>query len=120
MERLLKAGAKVNIEPAWSPLAVAARRRHLAAVDRLLKEGANVNTGPGYFGRTELVAAAEGGHLEVVERLLANINADPRCSGGRIALEVATGGGHLEVVERLLKGGPMSTLDWRLTVAEQL
>jgi hypothetical protein len=52
-----------------------------------------------------LQAASGGGHLEVVERLLAakaNVNAPAPEYGGRTALQAASEGGHLEVVERLL------------------
>ena len=58
----------------------------------------------GHGGQTALQAAAEGGYLEVVERLLAaNANASAAAGhGGRTALQAAAGGGHLEVVERLL------------------
>jgi ankyrin repeat protein len=51
-----------------------------------------------------LQATSEGGHLEVVERLLtagANVNADPARYDGRTALQAACEGGHLEIVERL-------------------
>jgi ankyrin repeat protein len=54
---------------------------------------------------TALQAAAEGGHLEVVERLLtakADVNAAAAGYKGRTALQAAAGGGHLKVVERLL------------------
>ena len=57
-----------------------------------------------FDGRTALQAAAEGGHLEVVDRLLAakaEVNAAAGY-GGRTALQAAAGGGHLEVVDRLL------------------
>jgi ankyrin repeat protein len=50
-------------------------------------------------------AAAKGGHLEVVERLLvanADVNAIAIGYDGRIALQAAAEGGHLEVVKRLL------------------
>ncbi|KAH8592594.1 hypothetical protein B0O99DRAFT_743497 [Bisporella sp. PMI_857] len=52
-----------------------------------------------------LQAAAKGGHLEVVERLLtakADVNAAAANISGRTALQAAAEGGHLEVVERLL------------------
>ncbi|KAH8586021.1 ankyrin repeat-containing domain protein [Bisporella sp. PMI_857] len=52
-----------------------------------------------------LRAAARGGHLEIVERLLiakANVNAVAAYNSGRTALQAAAGCGHLEVVERLL------------------
>ncbi|RYP24628.1 hypothetical protein DL767_008572 [Monosporascus sp. MG133] len=53
-------------------------------------------------------AASEGGHLEVIERLLAagaHINAEPAKDGGRTAFQAASAGGHLEVVKRLLAVG---------------
>ncbi|KAH9231410.1 hypothetical protein K456DRAFT_1739761 [Colletotrichum gloeosporioides 23] len=52
-----------------------------------------------------LQAASEGGHIEVVDRLLsagANVNT---YSNRRTALQAASGGGHIEVVERLLSAG---------------
>ena len=52
-----------------------------------------------------LQAAAGGGHLHVVERLLAaraDVNAAAADDNGRTALQAAAGGGHLDVVERLL------------------
>ena len=55
-----------------------------------------------------LQAAAGGGHLDVVERLLqekADVNAAAANEdNGRTALQAAAGGGHLDVVERLLQG----------------
>ena len=56
--------------------------------------------------RTAIQAAAEGGHLEVVERLLqekADVNAAAWANGGRTALQAAAEGGHLAVVKRLLQ-----------------
>jgi hypothetical protein len=58
-------------------------------------------------GRTALRAAAGGGHIAVVERLLkekadANAAAAAR-DGGRTTLQAAAVGGHLAVVERLLQ-----------------
>ena len=55
--------------------------------------------------RKALQAAAENGHLEVVERLLtakADVNAGPAYDSGRTALQAAAKNGHLAVVERLL------------------
>ena len=58
------------------------------------------------MGQTSLMLAAERGHLEVVERLLAaqaDVNAATAAAfGGRTALQAAAVGGHLKVVERLL------------------
>ena len=69
----------------------------------LVTAGANVNAA--VDDRTALQAAAEGGHLEVAERLLAataDVNAPAAEYSGRTALQAAAEGGHLEVVERLL------------------
>ena len=62
----------------------------------------------GNKGRTALQAAAEGGHLAVVERLLqwnADVNAAAAGYDGRTALQAAAEGGHLVVVERLRAAG---------------
>ncbi|PNP57317.1 hypothetical protein FNYG_15238 [Fusarium nygamai] len=53
-------------------------------------------------------AASEGGHIQVVERLLeagAIVNAAAAGSEGRTALQAASAGGHIQVVERLLEAG---------------
>ncbi|KAJ3562144.1 hypothetical protein NPX13_g8673 [Xylaria arbuscula] len=52
-----------------------------------------------------LQAAAGGGHLDIVERLLAakaDVNATAAKYRGRTALQAAAEGGHLDIVERLL------------------
>jgi ankyrin repeat protein len=59
-------------------------------------------------GWTALSRAAEGGHLAVVEWLLAvkaDMNAAAVGSRGRTALQSTAGGGHLVVVERLRQAG---------------
>ncbi|MCJ1360834.1 MAG: hypothetical protein MMC33_010843, partial [Icmadophila ericetorum] len=59
-------------------------------------------------GRTGLQVAAEGGHIEMVEKLLAagaDVNAAAGRYGGRTALQAAAEGGHIEVVEKLLAAG---------------
>jgi hypothetical protein len=51
-----------------------------------------------------LRAASKGGHLKVIERLLAaraDINTAAAADEGRTALQAASEGGHLKVVERL-------------------
>ena len=55
-----------------------------------------------------LQAAAGGGHLDVVERLLtakADVNAAVAAYGGRTALQAAVEGGHILVIKRLREAG---------------
>lgn len=118
-------------------LIVAADKGDTAAVERLLASGANVNAqemrteyvdhgngsgGVEYIpetGRSALMAAAEKGHLAVVEKLLAagaNVNAHARYpevegahmydkGAGETALVFALKNGHNAVAERLLAAG---------------
>jgi hypothetical protein len=56
---------------------------------------------------TSLQAGSEGGHLEVIEQLLAagaDVNVEPAFRG-RTALQTASEGGYIDVVERLLAAG---------------
>ncbi|KAK3393558.1 hypothetical protein B0H63DRAFT_491470 [Podospora didyma] len=72
VERLLTAGADVNVDPAKygrTALQAASEDGHLAVVERLLIARADVNADPGPTGQTALQAASEGGHLTVFERL---------------------------------------------------
>lgn len=66
----------------------------------------SMNTAPANCaGRTALQAAAECGHVRIVQLLLvtgADISAEPVKSGGRTALQAAAGSGHVEIVEILL------------------
>ena len=76
----------------------------MEVVNSLLKAKADVNAI--FDGRTALKAAAENGHLEVVERLIAAkaiVNTHAAGYPGRTALQAAAGNGHLEVVNSLLK-----------------
>jgi ankyrin repeat protein len=70
---------------------------------------ADINADPCYtYGRTALQAAAEGGHLAVVERLIqekADINAKPATISGRTALQAAIYNGHNGVVQILSAAG---------------
>ena len=80
----------------------AAKEGRAIIISILVTAGANINAVAD--DRTALQAGAGGGHLEVVERLLAaraQVNAAAGRSG-RTALQAAAEGGHLEVVERLL------------------
>ncbi|CRL24736.1 Ankyrin repeat-containing domain [Penicillium camemberti] len=69
----------------------------------LLQAGAEINAQVN--GRTALQEAAGGGHIDVVQTLLAakaDVNASPAEYNGRTALQAAAGGGHLDVVQTLL------------------
>ena len=55
-----------------------------------------------------LQAASEGGHMQVVERLLkagADVNAASTANRGRTPLQAALEGGHMQVVDQLLNAG---------------
>ncbi|RMZ89142.1 hypothetical protein DV736_g3619, partial [Chaetothyriales sp. CBS 134916] len=55
-------------------------------------------------GKELITTAAGGGHIEIVDRLIAanaEVNA-PAASHGHTALQAAAGGGHLKIVERLI------------------
>ncbi|KNB06504.1 kinesin [Fusarium oxysporum f. sp. lycopersici 4287] len=87
----------------------AARNGFSTAVETLLTVGANVNTRENDglpAGRTALQAAAEGGHVDTVAKLLvanADVNAEGAVKyGGQTALQAAAGGGHVEIVNKLL------------------
>lgn len=106
---LLGAGADVELadgEKRRSPLMTAAGRGHAGVVRRLLDAGAEVDRVSGYMGgagATALWEAADNGHLEVAEVLVAAgaVLHDP----GRREnpLKAACKKGHLEVVEFLLE-----------------
>ncbi|XTI89480.1 putative ankyrin repeat-containing protein [Cenococcum geophilum] len=64
VKMLLRRGAQLEVKDkdSLTPLSRVARSGHIAMAD--------VNAAAGYSGRTALQAAAEGGHLAVVKRLL--------------------------------------------------
>lgn len=67
-------GVRPAIEPSQQQLLAgmvsAAALGHTAVIERLLQQKADVNAAAaGKYGRTALQAAAEGGHLAVVDRL---------------------------------------------------
>ena len=75
-------------------------------VNFLIKKGANVSA-IGRFGRVPLHWAAQDGHLEIVETLLATKAVDVNIldNDGNNALHLAQRNGHLKIVEYLLKKG---------------
>ncbi|KAH6664577.1 ankyrin repeat-containing domain protein [Halenospora varia] len=106
--RLLQAGSRLD-----GALAEAARNGQLAIVRRLLEAGASVEGGKydsskekdGDF--TALIRAAEGGHFQIVEFLLASrgdLSVLPE-KAGREALRAAAQKGLPEVVKLLLAAG---------------
>lgn len=81
--------------------------RRVYIVERLLGANAHVNApAAGDGGRTALQAAADGGHLPIVDRLLAanaDVNVAPAAGwSGRTALQEAVANGHLEIIQKLL------------------
>ncbi|OBT40870.1 hypothetical protein VE00_09521 [Pseudogymnoascus sp. WSF 3629] len=113
----LDIAAKRNYTSVVQPLLPwAAKEGHEAVVKLLVEKGTDINVKNGNAkadvnaaaaedgGRTALQAAAERGHLEMVDRLLAaeaDVNAAAANSGGLTALQAAAKGGHLELVDRL-------------------
>ena len=94
-----------------STLPLVAQKGDVEFVKQLISLKADVNgraISGDLQGRTALQAAAELGHMEVVEKLLAEgaeINAPAGQHSGRTALQAAAGSGHMEVVEKLLAEG---------------
>ena len=91
-----------------SALPLVAEKGDIGLVKQLISLKADINVPVGYNGRTGLQAAAEEGHVEIIEKLLAegaNINALAANHYGRTALQAATERGHMEVVEKLLAEG---------------
>ena len=114
-------------------LIVAVGGRHLWALDKLLAEGADPNwralgsayrqqdsrqhqssitnaeinaTSEKFVGLTVLQAAAMGGDLQLVDKLItakANINAEAYKYSGRTALQAAAQKGHFKLVGKLLR-----------------
>ena len=105
VEMLLEGSSSRPADALSNALVYAASLGHLLILERLIRENADINawaTKASGHGMTPMQAAAEGGHLAVVERLQegANVN-DMAFRGEGTALQFADRGGHLAVVARL-------------------
>ena len=115
LEMILDAKGRLNLERPLEDeirpqLVSAALSGNLEVVHRLLQGKPLVNRRAPIFKKTALQAAAERGHVEVVELLLHNevdVNAPAARESGKTALQAAAGGGHLTIVERLLQKGAL-------------
>lgn len=84
----------------------AARRGHLAVVDRLLQDE---RVDPSARDNNAIQLAAYNGHVAVVERLLQDERVDPSADNND-AVRLAAVYGHLAVVERLLQDARVDPL----------
>jgi ankyrin repeat protein len=75
-------------------------------VDALLATGVSVDSAWSTNGLTPLIAAAQGGHLEIVQKLIAaRANLDAKTSDGLTALMQASQIGNLPIAKALLAAG---------------
>ena len=86
------------------PIHTAAKTGDLAGVQAELDKGVDVDEGDDSWpGMTPLHYAADEGHTEVVELLIANgVEVNGKDEDGRIPLHFAANSGHKEVVELLI------------------
>ena len=89
------------------PIHTAAKTGDLAGVQAELDKGVDVDEGDDSWpGMTPLHYAADEGHTEVVELLIANgVEVNGKDEDGRIPLHFAANSGHKEVVELLIANG---------------
>jgi formylglycine-generating enzyme required for sulfatase activity len=106
VDMLLDAGAKIEGATSLSPLRLAADKGQSEVVRLLLRRGAKVDVADS-DGWTALMWASRGGHLAIVEALLAS-GADINrtiIDKGANALHLAAQNGHLPVVRALIARG---------------
>jgi ankyrin repeat protein len=103
IDALLKNEPRIDQDTVGCGVYWAARMGHQGVVGRLLQHGVLPNSKI-VHGHTPLAAAAQFGHLQVVELLLAEDGTDVNCTNhvGRTPISIAAGNGHAEVVARLL------------------
>jgi ankyrin repeat protein len=98
----------------YTALVCAARYGLVDCIDLCLRQGFSINMRLEQTDQTPLQAAAGGGYLEVVERLLAakaDVNAAAARVGGHTALQAAAEGGHPDINKRIKNaGGPGKAL----------
>ncbi len=118
VERLAKAGANLNALElhAYDIVTIAAVANDLALMDLALRLGAKSGNVTSPYHGTALIAAADRGHIEVVQRLIdAGAPLDHINNLGWTALLEAVilgdgGPNYVAIVEALLKGGANQTL----------
>ena len=102
IEVLLRAGASLNESAVLVP---ACKEGNIEMVQLLLSRGANPNDVDHQYGygRAALCAAADGGHIHIVEVLLAGNSHSQSVSHDRVckALIAAAGAGHTDIVKLL-------------------
>lgn len=112
---------------AWGPMRDACGRGHLAIVELLIEAGAGLNVSiqvtkwkainrmswqTPILPSTPLLAATEGGHIDVIRVLIRNnvdVNAPGLSQHGTTAIEVAEYLGYRDIVEVLMKAGANKT-----------
>ncbi|MCJ1347158.1 hypothetical protein MMC31_005379 [Peltigera leucophlebia] len=102
LDKLLAEGA----DPNWRTLGSAHRRRDSHELQLSMTNAEIDATSGKYVGLTALQAAAKGGYIELVDKLItakANINAEAYLYSGRTALQAAAQEGHFKVIGKLLR-----------------
>lgn len=111
VQKLVVAGAPINREEGWSPLAYAAFNGYFEIVKFLLEKDANVDA-LSDNGTSALMVAARNGHLDVVKLLLQH-EADPDIENdaGGTALSWAEAAGNTEIASLVRKAMEASAAD---------
>jgi hypothetical protein len=113
VRKLVAAGAPIDREEGWQPLAYAAFNGHLEVAKFLLEHEADVDA-LSDNGTSALMVAARNGHLEVV-KLLLKYEADPDIENdaGGTALSWAEAAGNSEIAKLVRKAMDASAADRR-------